>query len=317
VCIDGVESDWRRVISGVPQGSVLGPILFLIFINDLDSGLQNWILKFADDAKVFGRISSLPSAMALQMDLARLLQWASEWQMTFNVDKCKVMHIGKSNEHFSYYMDGVKLEKVSLVKDLGLLVSDDLKVSKQCTSAYSKGSQMLGMINRTIRCKTAKSLLPLYKTLVRPHLEYCTAAWSPYYQKDRELLERVQHRFTRMIPGFGAKTYENRLRDLGLWSLEERRNRADLVEVYKMWKGLSRISFDSFFEVDLQHRTRGHSLKLRKNRCRLDIRQHFFSERVVSAWNALDQQTIDSSSLNIFKKNLSRMRCDGMDRFMD
>jgi len=115
----------------------------------------------------------------------------------------------------------------------------------------------------------------------RPHLEYCSVAWSPHYQKEKSVLERVQHRFTRLMPGMAAKEYSNRLEELRLWSLEERRNCSDQIEVFKMSQGLSGVAFDSFFEVVQDHRTRGHSLKLAKHRSRLDLRQHFFSERVV------------------------------------
>ena len=92
------------VISGVPQGSILGPLLFLIFINDLDVGIENWILKFADDTKVFSSVSSVEEHSKLQKDLQAINRWSEEWQMLFNVDKCKVMHIGKENQNLSYYM---------------------------------------------------------------------------------------------------------------------------------------------------------------------------------------------------------------------
>ena len=104
----------------------------------------------------------------------------------------------------------------------------------------------------------------MYKSLVRPHLEYCTAAWSPHYVKDKELLERIQHRFTRMTPELNGLSYSDRLKALKLWTLEERRMRADLIEVYKMLNGLSDVSFSSMFTLDSSKRTRGHSYKLKK-----------------------------------------------------
>jgi len=317
VCVQGKGSGWRRVTSGVPQGSVLGPVLFLIFINDLDEGISNWILKFADDTKIFGAVNGLADAMQLQVDLSRLMQWAREWQMQFNVGKCKIMHFGHGNSKFKYFMDNKELESVSTEKDLGVLLSEDLKASNQCVQSYARASRMLGMINRTITCKSQQTLLQLYKTLVRPHLEYCTVVWSPHYKKDKDLLEKVQHRLTRMIPGLRCKEYAERLRILGLWTLEERRNRADLIEVFKMWKGQSAVNFENFFEPDTNSRTRGHSLKLRKHHCRLDLRHHFYSERVINKWNSLDQQTIDSTTLNNFKQNLTRLRNRQKDLFMD
>ena len=160
------------------------------------------------------------------------------------------------------------------------------------------------MIRRTVSYKSRDVLLRLYKSLVRPHLEYCISAWSPYYSKDKQLLERVQHRFTRMVPGLKQLPYDLRLQSLGLWPLEERRNRADLVEVFKLYKGWSRTSFDSMFTLSSNTQTRGHSAKLTKN----SIRRHFFSERVIDRWNRLDQQVIDSHSIHIFKSSLKRIR---------
>jgi len=155
-------------------------------------------------------------------------------------------------------------------------------------------------------------MLNLYKSLVRPHLEYCTVAWSPHYVKDKELLERVQRRFTRMITELKALSFPERLNRLNLWTLEERRVRADLIEVYKMVHGLSTIPFEDLFEVDNSRRPRGRSLRLLKKRCRRDIRLYFFSERVVNVWNSLDDQSVTASSSNSFKSNLSRLRRHSM-----
>ncbi len=195
VNLGGSVSGWRSVLSGVPQGSVLGPVLFLIYINDLEGGVRNWILKFADDTKLFAKINSRKDAEELQGDLDKIFQWSREWQMLFNVEKCKAMHIGKRNCEFGYQMNGITLGTVTEEKDLGVVVRNDLKVSGQCAQACSKANKMLGIINRTIQNKTEEVMMCLYKALVRPQLEYCTVAWSPHYVKDRDMLERVQHRF--------------------------------------------------------------------------------------------------------------------------
>ena len=121
----------------------------------------------------------------------------------------------------------------TLEKDLGVWISADMKCSQQCRYAVNKANKVLGMIKRTITYKDLRIMLNLYKTLVRPHVEYCVSAWSPYYKKDKELLEKVQRRFTKMIKGMKGKSYEERLQKLNLWSLEERRNREDLIEVFK------------------------------------------------------------------------------------
>jgi len=276
VCLDGVCSSWRKVWSGVPQGSVLGPILFLIFINDLDDHLSAKVLKFADDTKLFNTVDNQQHGQSLQNDIDILGNWALNWQMKFNVEKCKVVHYGKSSIRFQYSLYGQPIAESTEEKDLGVVFSSDLKVGTQCREAYSKASQALGLLHRVIKYRNPSVLLPLYKSLVRPHLEYCSVVWSPHYVKDKVLLERVQHRFTRMFPELKSLPYEERLRRLGLWSLEERRNRADLLELFKMIKGFSRVSWSQFFVRIENSTTRGHSWKLRKRHNQLDIRRHFF-----------------------------------------
>ena len=155
---------WAYVTSGVPQGSVLGPILFLIFINDLDSEIINWILKFADDSKLFGEDQSESDHQCLQQDLQKLFDWSVKWQMEFNLDKCKVMHFGRNNQHYKYSMNNSQLGVVDVERGLGILVSSDLKVSSQCIQACSKANRMLGMIKRTIRHKSVDILLPVSYT---------------------------------------------------------------------------------------------------------------------------------------------------------
>jgi len=142
-------------------------------------------------------------------------------------------------------------------------ISADMNCSQQCRYAVNKANKVLGMIRRTIIYKDMKIMLNLYKTLVRPHIEYCVSAWSPHYKKDKELLEKVQRRFTKMLKGMKGKSYEERLQKLNLWSLEERKNRQDLTEVSKICKGLSRIRPEELFRFDDRDKaTRGHSLKL-------------------------------------------------------
>jgi len=177
-----------------------------------------------------------------------------------------------------------------------------------------KGSRTL---NLTIIYKKKEILLSLYKTLVRPLVEYFAAAWSPYYQKDKILLERTRHRFTRMFPELKFLPYEERLVKLGLWTLEERRNRADLIEVFKLVKGLVNNPFDMFFEKSTNSHLRGHSWKLNKRRCHMDVRKYFFSVRVVDRWNKLPQEAIDSTSVDVFKSRLQSIRDAQMSFFTD
>jgi len=315
VCLRGSLSDWLLVLSGVPQGSVLGPILFLIYINDLDFGVKNFILKFADDTKLFGSVLNSSEYSQLQDDINSLIKWSEDWQMSFNIGKCKVMHFGQTNQFREYFMSNRKLEVVTEEKDLGVWISQDLKASHQCSQAYLKANKLLGVLHRTVKCKDTANLLCFYKSIIRPHLEFCTSAWSPHYSKDKLLLEKVQRRFTRMIPHLKQLPYDERLSELKLWSLEDRRIRSDLIEVYKMVHGFSSVKLETFFEKDCGSRTRGHVWKLKKKRSNTNLRLHFFSERVINWWNSLENAVVCASSVNSFKNQLQRMWNSGQFTF--
>ena len=308
VGVRGHWSGWRRVLSGIPQGSVLGPVLFLVFIDDLEEGLLSEVLKFADDTKIFRRVDSERDREVLQRDLDRLVQWSEVWQMRFNVDKCKVMHLGRGNLRGDYEMSGGTLGAVREERDLWVRITDDLKASAQCAYACSRANRVLGMIRRTIVYKSPEVLTRLYKSLVRLHLEYCVSSWSPHYVKDWERLEKRQHRFTRMVLGLKGLDYGERLERLKLMTLEERRNRSDLVALFKMSKGLSAIPWNSFFRADNSERTRGHLKKMVKERFKLDVRKHFFSQRVVNRWNGLSENVISAGTVEMFKKRLEELR---------
>ena len=144
----------------------------------------------------------------------------------------------------------------------------------------------------------------LYRTLVRPHLEYCVQFWSPHLRKDVLAMEGVQQRFTRLIPGMAGMTYEERLGRLGLYSLEFRRMRGDLIETYKILAGLDRLDSERMFPMAGEPRTRGHSLRIRGKPFRTEMRKNFFTQRVVGLWNSLPQRAVEASSISIFKREL-------------
>uniref|UniRef100_A0A8C8SCV0 Reverse transcriptase domain-containing protein n=1 Tax=Pelusios castaneus TaxID=367368 RepID=A0A8C8SCV0_9SAUR len=248
VGVNGKFSDWKRVASGVPQGSVLGPVLFNLFINDLEKGVNSEVAKFADDTKLLKIVKTKADCEELQKDLTKLSDWASKWQMKFNVDKCKVMHIGKNNPNYTYNMMGANLATTSQEKDLGVIVDSSLKMSVQCAEAVKKANRMLGIIKKGIENKTANVLLPLYKSMVRPHLEYCVQMWSPHLKKDILALEKVQKRATKMIRGLESASYEERLKRLGLFSLEKRRLRGDMIEVYKIMTDVEKVDKEKLFK---------------------------------------------------------------------
>ena len=176
----------------------------------------------------------------MQRDLDQLGQWADEWQMEFNLDKCEVMHFGRLNQGRTYSVNGRVLGRVTEQRDPGVHVHSSLKVELQVDRVVKKAFSMLGFIGQNIEYRSWDAL-KLYKTLVRPHLEYCVQFWSPYYRKDIIKLERVQKKFTRMLPGLDGLSYKERLDRLGLFSLERRRLRGDLIEVYKIMRGTDQL----------------------------------------------------------------------------
>jgi hypothetical protein len=288
----------------VPQGSILGPILFVIYINDIDEGIISKLFKFADDTKVIGKAASRDDVKCLQDDLHNLVKWSLEWQMLFNASKCGVMHFGHSNSEREYYLGGTKVRKLEEERDLGVIIHKSLKSTKQCIKAYNSANSTLGMIKRSFVNSDQETILQLYKSVIRPKLEYCVQAWRPYLQKDIDLLEKIQHRATKMISALKDKTYEERLAILGLTTLETRRVRGDLIEVFKMFKGLEDISWEQFFELARISQLRGHRFKLFKRRFNLDVRKYSFSQRIIEEWNKLPEELIDCKTVSNFKKKL-------------
>ena len=306
VVIEGERSEYVNVASGVPQGSVLGPLLFIIYVNDLDIDLTSNLVKFADDTKMSGKGNTEENCAALQRDLDILLEWSRTWGLDFNINKCKVLQVGCNNVNYVYTLQGRPLEATSQEKDLGVIVSSDLKNHSQCAEQCKKANRMLGYISRKFDYKSKDIILPLYKSLVRPHLEYAVQFWSPYLNKDIELLERVQRRATKMIPSMRNMTYENRLQMLRLPTLESRRLRGEMIEVFKILKGFDNVDSRQFFKLSDIGITRNNGLKLQVKRFRTNIAKNFFTYKVINHWNRLPQEVVDAQSINTFKNRLDR-----------
>ena len=306
VVVDGEVSSWKSVLSGVPQGSVLGPILFLVYINDLEEGVTGKILKFADDTKLFRKVKEIGDKQNLQDDIDKLVKWSEKWQMLFNFGKCKCLHTGSGYTGMNYEMGGTILSKTVKEKDLGVTMNANMKVSEQCRIAASKGNQVLGMIRRNITHKEKSLIIPLYKAIVRPHLEYCIRAWNPHLRKDVDMLEKIQRRATKLIPELRDLTYEERLKECGLTTLETRRLRGDQIEVFKILNCYENIDSNIFFEIKESKITRGHNYTLVKKQSRLDVRKFSFSQRTINVWNNLSTDCVQASSVNMFKKKIDK-----------
>ena len=241
--------------------------------------------------------------------LEEITKWIDDgslekWQMLFNFGKCKCIHMGHGNMDEEYKMGDAVLGRTTQEKDLGVTFSADMKVSEQCGIAASKGNQILGLI-RTITYKEKQIIVPLYKAIVRLHLEYCIQARTPYRKKDKDKLERIQRRATKIIPELRDLNYENRLFQC-LTTLETRRLREDQIEVFKIVNGYEELDRYVFFKLKEGSRTRGHKATLVKEQCRLDMRKYSFSQRVINEWIKPPNDCVNASSVNMFKNRVDR-----------
>jgi hypothetical protein len=308
VVLSGEASGWRPVRSGVPQGSVLGPVLFLIFIRDIDreAGPAEILKKFADDTKVGSRIQSERDAIELQNTLNRLMDWAQKWGMQFNTKKCKVMHSGSRNEKKSYSMGGQVLESIVEERDIGVTVSSDMKPAAQCAKAAKTAATVLGQLSRAFTYRDKKIFPALYQRYVRPHLEFSSQAWNPWLQKDKEILERVQIRAVNMVNGLQG-TYHEKLEQLNMKSLEQRREEADMVLVYKILSNKCNIDREKWFDIDNLDagpitRANTNGIRIRPPFARTDKRKNFFTVRVCEKWNSLPAKLKCAKNIGNFKR---------------
>jgi hypothetical protein len=294
---------------------VLGPTLFTVFIDDLDlevvrEMLNVWMNKFADDTKGGKVIENLQDKENLQRALDLLCDWAEKWGMSFNVQKCKIMHVGKNNPCYEYTMRGAKLGTTEEERDIGVVITKNLKPSEQCSKAAGRATAVLNQIRRNFHYRDRHTFLKLYKQYVRPHLEFSSQAWSPWLVGDKETLEKVQEKAVKMVSGLKSKDYRERCLELGLDTLEKRREEQDMAFVHKLALG---GQLDKIFEVADSHdrpRTRQTEgeYRLIQKFARTDPRKYSFAVRVVDPWNRLPNDLKLANSKEHFKAKMKRLK---------
>ena len=242
-----------------------------------------------------------------------LMEWANDWQMEFNVDKCHIMHLGSRNKEFKYTMEGEELKTSEFEKDIGVLIQRNLKPSMQCAKAAKTANAVLAQIFWAVSYRDKTTFLKLFRTYARPHLEYCVAAWSPWTQGDRDTLENVQRRAIGMVTNFKGRTYQEKLAKAGMVTLEERRKRGDLMQAYRVFSGVDDVDPSIWFNMDkpregevTTRQRRGH-LNVKRGEGKGDLRKNFWSQRVIDPWNGLPNQVKQAESLDAFKNGIDNL----------
>ena len=315
VVLNGQTSEWKKINSGVPQGSVLGPLLFLIYINDLPDGLTPMCKNFADDTSLFSKVLDVnESAKTLNIDLEKINQWAFQWKMQFNPDPNKqaneVIFSRKMNNNLSYppvKFNGNNITKCSDQKHLGVVLDSKLDFNTHIDQKIKKCNKLIGLMKRLSVQLPRSALLTIYKSFIRPHLDYGDILYDkPNNENFQNKIEQVQYRACLAITNAIRGTSRERLYDeLGLHSLIERRWRSKLIFFYKIMNGLLPEYLFSYLDFSTQEK---YSLRLSAT----SMIRHFPSKKkffkntffpyCISEWNKLTVEIKNAKSINIFKK---------------
>jgi len=308
VQIKGSSSEDKDVKSGIPQGSVLGPFLFLLYVNDLPEQVTSFVYLFADDNKVWKDIANNMDKQTLQHDLDEIHKWSKIWLLQIHPDKLAHVHIGNEMETPQYeYMVGDMIVKYSdMEKDLGVHIDNKLAFDRHITEKIKSANKMAGWIRRSFDYLDKDIFKLLYTSLVRFHLEYCAVVWNPHLWKHIDMIEAVQIRATKMVPGLRSMTYTERLKTLKLPTMTYRRLRGDMITVYKIMKGLYHKECCPKLPTLMEKTGREgrQPLQLYQERSNRDLRKHSFTQRVVSVWNTLPSYVVKAESINDFKSKL-------------
>ena len=309
VLVNGVKSCAAPVISGIPQGTCLGPLLFVVYINDLLDDITSDGFMFADDTKIFRQISSVNDSRHLQSDITKLENWSNKWLLQFHPDKCHILTLGKfeniKHTH-RYTICNKEMEHVSEEKDLGVIIDSDLSFDEHISKKVRITNAIVGLIRRTFSYLDGKTFVKLYKAFVRPHLEYAQVIWSPHLKKHIDILENVQIRATKLVDGFQNLEYRERLQRLNLQTLAFRRLRGDIIEMHKHFHRYDKTALPDSFKPR-QRTSRKHDFQIHELETKDGVRgtrNTLFYTRIAKVWNQLPADTVNEQNMNKFKKML-------------
>jgi len=311
--VNGEFSSDVSVDSGVPQGSVLGPLLFLCHINDLPEWVHSDVRMFADDCLLYRKIKTEDDHHAIQRDLHALEKWASMWGMSFNATKCYVMRVSrkKTPSDWIYNLNGTPLDKVETNPYLGLLLSQDLKPSKHIQKVSKKANNTLSFLRRNLKSCPKSLKETAYTSLVRSVIEYASAVWDPYLDKDKQCLEKIQRRAARFVTNnytdYTPGSMTNILKQLNWPTLETRRREMRLILFYKIVNGLIAIPKENF--IKRNHNATRSTNTLRFNRFspipKTDIAKYSFFPNTIIDWNNLKDEIVTAPNIERFKSKLT------------
>ena len=319
VLVKGRASKSSVLISGVPQGSVLGPLLFLVFIGDLADGVEASVLIYVDDSKVKKAVKNENEVEALQIELDKIYKWEENNNMKFNGGKFQILRYGQNKElkedtvYFTSDMENV-IEQVSTTKDLGITMTDDAKFEEQTEKVSKKARQKSGWILRTFYSRNTKFMRHMFNTLVQPHIDYCSQLWAPTEGAQMQKIEDVLRNFTSKIPSLKHMNYWERLKELKMNSMQRRLERYKMIYTWKVIEGLVPNCGIEAAEVQEEpdETRKGRLIKVPKHKSKVQsiqkIRETSFQMSGPKLFNQLPRELRDLTKMGVeeFKQELDK-----------
>jgi hypothetical protein len=315
VVVDGYCSESSPVTSGVPQGTVVGPMLFLIYIDNITEGVTSSIRLFADDCLLYREIKNTDDAKALQQDLDRLHTWSKHWQMSFNIKKCNSMTVTNKRRtavKYQYSMNNEPFQSVDTVEYLGVSISNKLSWAPHVNKTTCNARRTLGFLRRTLHHASQQVRLNTYRTLVRPKLEYASPIWDPHQTTLVNQVEKIQKTAARFILGKPAKKTTDQesvtamVHSLNLPTLEQRRKEARCTLMFKMVHNLVAIPTTYHPQVPQHDQgTRRRSTHFQVHQPTVDSYKYAFVPRTIIDWNLIPARVTGLETLEAFKSALA------------